>query len=685
MRFQLALVFVLSAPGFYAQLFINEISQGTGSKEYIELVVVGNQTCATPAPCIDLRGIVLDDNNGDFASGSGQGIAQGALRFANIPFWSCISQGTMIVIYNENDINSSIPPDDLSMTDGNCRLIIPANSNLLEGQSTSPTTSVNTYPNLGWLAGGGSWSQVAMANSGDSFQIRANSNSTNASHAVSWGGNSNNTIIFFSGSSSNTVYSFTNNTNNNPALQANWTSGNVGVNETPGAANNTANSLWISSMNPQCGISNSIQVSASSTPTGCGSGCTGTAMVNVTGGNAPYTYLWSNGSTSQNLNSLCAGTYTVTVTDASGCSMDAQTTVALTGSNLSVQVTVINETCQGACDGSISATISGGTAPYTILWSNGSTNQNTIDLCPNTYTIQVSDGNGCTGNAQGIVLPGTAVIDATILTNGPFSTTDSPVQFTSVTSGGTWSSDCGSCLTASGLFDPQISGEGNFQICYTTGSGSCTNQDCNTIVVTGCTPQNTNSTEIICPGDSLIYNGQQLFVAGNYTTTLPGVDGCDSTHTLNLQLYTVTPSFTILTPCQGDSIFLQNSWYYTSDNIVENVLDQNGCTTTHTTQLIFENCAVDDYAVFIPNVFTPNNDNTNDYFFISMQGAMLLDGFIVNRWGNILKEFHNDDLIWDGKDALGQLVPDGVYTYLIRVEKSTGGREEIHGFVTVLK
>ena len=166
-----SLIVLISFRSYSQQLIINEVSQGSGSQEYVELLVVGNPNCQTPAPCLDLRGIVLDDNNGYFASGSGTGIAAGAVRFANNAFWSCIPQGTLIVIYNETDRNPAIPPDDLSMNDGNCRLIIPINSSLIEGQGTSPTSANPVYPVSGWVAGSGGWNQVAMSNSNDSFLI----------------------------------------------------------------------------------------------------------------------------------------------------------------------------------------------------------------------------------------------------------------------------------------------------------------------------------------------------------------------------------------------------------------------------------------------------------------------------------------------------------------------------------
>ena len=178
------------------QLLINEISQGTAAKEYVELIVAGTPTCQIPVPCMDLRGIILEDNNGYFASGTGTGIAPGAVRFADNPFWSCIPQGTLIVIFNNSDVNPALPPIDESMNDGNCRLIIPINSLLFEGQSTGPTSANTDYPpSINWIAGGGNWSQIAMSNTDDSFQVIPSLTNLTPTHGVSWGNNTTNAFI----------------------------------------------------------------------------------------------------------------------------------------------------------------------------------------------------------------------------------------------------------------------------------------------------------------------------------------------------------------------------------------------------------------------------------------------------------------------------------------------------------
>ena len=470
LRFVLVLI---SFSSLSQQLLINEISQGSGAKEYVELVVVGTPTCQVPVPCMDLRGVILDDNNGYFASGSGTGIAPGAVRFADNPFWSCIPQGTLIVIFNDADVNPALPPIDESMNDGNCRLIIPINSLLFEGQGTGPTSANTDYPtSINWIAGGGNWSQIAMSNTNDSFQVIPGLSNLNPVHGVSWGNNTTNSFIYFNTASGN-VFSMMNTVDNDAFDQANWSLGAVGVNETPGVANSPQNDAWIGSMNPDCGISNAVQLTVSSTQTGCGATCTGTATVNISGGVSPYIIDWSNGGSTTTISNLCAGNYTVEVTDAGGCSTTEQVTVSTTVSTLSVQVNATAETCAGDCDGAVSTSVSGGTSPYLYAWNTGDFSSGLAGVCPNNYSVTVTDQNGCTATGNATVNAGTTIQDATISTTGPFTTNDAPVQFNAASGGGTWSADCGTCITSAGVFSPQNVTAGTYEICYTIGSGAC--------------------------------------------------------------------------------------------------------------------------------------------------------------------------------------------------------------------
>ena len=685
----LILLVFLSTKVSSQQLFINEVSQGNQSKEYVEFVVAGNPTCQTPVPCMDLRGVVLDDNNGYFGAGSNMGIASGAVRFANTTFWSCIPQGTLIVIYNNSDVNPALPANDVSMNDGNCSLVIPINSNLLEGQSISTTTSITTYPaSASWIAGAGNWGQVSMNNSFDSFLTTPNNNTTVPTHGVSWGDNMNNNIIYFAGSASNKVFYFANTVDNDPFEQANWIDGAVGVNETPGQPNNPQNEAWISGMNPDCGIGQSgIVVTIDASPTGCGTNCSGTATVSISGGQAPYTIEWSTTEITPTISDLCAGTYTVEVTDDGGCTASEQVTISGSVSDLDIELSTTNESCPADCDGAITATVNGGTLPYTYDWNNGADTPTISGLCPGNFSLTVTDDAGCTAIAASTVQAGTAPQNVSITTTGPFSTLDAPVQFNATVNGGVWTADCGTCISSTGVFNPQTLAPGVYEICYTIGSGNCASNDCQYITVTeDCVEQFTSEDVAVCPETIVEINGQQITEAGTYPFVLTDQNGCDSTHTLFLTHFTVNPEVNNYALCMGDSLELEGIWYFDNEFFSETTTDGNGCSVTNTTTITLQDCTIPFFNVFIPNTFTPNSDGVNDLFTINVEGGTLESGFVMNRWGEVVHEFDPNLMYWDGRTNQGLTVLDGVYTYLVKVRESHDGiLNQYTGFITVIR
>lgn len=120
----------------------------------------------------------------------------------------------------------------------------------------------------------------------------------------------------------------------------------------------------------------------------------GSAEVSVSGGSGSYTFEWSNGSNNQNLENVSAGTYTLTVNDANGCSSDI--TVAI-GNNYFMGIELLvtdNSATQG--NSSITVVASGGTEPYSYNWNNGEFDEAFIEnLASGEYIVIVSDANGC--------------------------------------------------------------------------------------------------------------------------------------------------------------------------------------------------------------------------------------------------------------------------------------------------
>ena len=130
----------------------------------------------------------------------------------------------------------------------------------------------------------------------------------------------------------------------------------------------------------------------------CNGGANGKATVTATGGSGTPTYVWNDPAPvqmTQTATALTAGTWSVTVTKTGGC---AVATVTIT--QPAALTITSSTTCSAAfpgCNGTATATVSGGTSPYNYLWNNNSqTTQTAVNLCPNRYRVTVTDANGCT-------------------------------------------------------------------------------------------------------------------------------------------------------------------------------------------------------------------------------------------------------------------------------------------------
>ncbi len=158
-------------------------------------------------------------------------------------------------------------------------------------------------------------------------------------------------------------------------------------------ANGCTNNFNYSLINPT-----QITGSTSSTNVICNGACDGTSTVTPNNGFIPYTYLWSDPSaqTTQTASNLCTGAFTVTVTDNNGCQEIFNSTIT-EPPLLTSSITIFGDvSCSGLCDGFAQVDIAGGVAPYQILWSNGSSNQVATNLCLGSYTVTITDANGCT-------------------------------------------------------------------------------------------------------------------------------------------------------------------------------------------------------------------------------------------------------------------------------------------------
>ena len=130
-------------------------------------------------------------------------------------------------------------------------------------------------------------------------------------------------------------------------------------------------------------------------------------------GNSPFTFVWSNGGTIEDISGLSAGDYSVTVTDLYGCQSTTSSNISQPGP-LTSTLSTSNPSCFGQPTGTINLTPSGGISPYTYSWSNGRTTKDINSLTSGTYSVTITDANGCTTtNSATITQPTQLTTDVT--------------------------------------------------------------------------------------------------------------------------------------------------------------------------------------------------------------------------------------------------------------------------------
>ncbi len=295
----------------------------------------------------------------------------------------------------------------------------------------------------------------------------------------------------------------------------------------------TVNSIDIvTSLNPTC--------TTSSTITTCGD-ANGTAEVTASGGVGPYTYAWSNGGSANAISGLAAGTYSVTVTDVNGCITTCDVIVGESDIP-TCTATSVNTTC-GEPNGSATIIANGGVAPYTYLWSNGATASTTSGLAPGTYSVTVTDLNGCSSECQAEV--NTSNAPTVSLTGTDTTCGDANGSATATIVGGTepfvysWSNGA-TTDTASGLDATNYSVTVTDAVgCSVVGDITITSSTNPTCTVTGTDTAcgaATGTATVVGEGGTAPYsivwsNGESTetisgLTAGNYTATLTDANGC---------------------------------------------------------------------------------------------------------------------------------------------------------------
>ncbi|MBN4066131.1 SprB repeat-containing protein, partial [Candidatus Amoebophilus asiaticus] len=165
-----------------------------------------------------------------------------------------------------------------------------------------------------------------------------------------------------------------------------------------------------------------LVLSMGKTDVSCNGGNDGTAGVTVSGGTLPYTYSWSSGATTANINNLSAGNYTVTVIDANNCNAIDSITVNEPAQLVGTMIDSVNVSCSGGNDGQATVSSIGGTAPYTYSWSTSpiQTDSTATALTAGTHNLTITDANGCQDTVSVLISAPTSltaiIVDSTNIT-----------------------------------------------------------------------------------------------------------------------------------------------------------------------------------------------------------------------------------------------------------------------------
>jgi gliding motility-associated-like protein len=311
--------------------------------------------------------------------------------------------------------------------------------------------------------------------------------------------------------------------------------------------------------------------SGSQTNVSCNGGTNGSASVSPSGGTPGYTYSWSpSGGTAATATGLAAGSYTVTVTDANGCTATRNYTVTQPSAINTASGSQTNVSCNGGTNGSASVSPSGGTPGYTYSWSpSGGTAATATGLAAGSYTVTVTDANGCTATRNYTVTQPSAITATTSQTNVSCNGGSNGSASVSV-SGGTpgytysWSPSGGTAASATGL-------TAGTYVCTITDNNGCSTNENFTVTQPSAITATTSQTNVSCNGGS---NGSASVSVSGGT---PGYT------------YSWSPSGGTAASATG----------LTAGTYVCTITDNNGCSTT------------ENFTVTQPSAITATTSQTN--------------------------------------------------------------------------
>jgi hypothetical protein len=462
----------------------------------------------------------------------------------------------------------------------------------------------------------------------------------------------------------------------------------------------------------------------------CFGGNNGAITVLASGGIAPYAYTWTpNIGNGASVNNLTAGSYSVSVLDVNNCPGSLTVNITQPFAALAVSTSSVSTLC-GTSNGSVSAVVSGGTSPYSYVWTPGNANTATVsNLAAGVYSLVVTDANGCTSNGTATVSNSNGPTVTCVVSNiSCFGGTNGAAM--AQVSGGTapysyaWTPSGGTNTTASNL------SAGTYAVQVTDNTGcigtagvtiteptqiiltetiipsSCTNDNGSiSVVVTGGTgpytytwnPSGQTGTSIsnLGPGSTpslAVSDAQDCATSESYLITGTGTINVTATpisttilegqsvimNAFGASTYQWSPPDDLsCTTCTSTSASPTATTLYTVTGTAP-----NGCTGQAEVMIyVTEVCG----EIYVPTIFSPASLNTeNKQACVYGNCIAELDYSIYDRWGQCVFQTKDQNACWDGKFK-GKEMNAGVFAYKLTVKLQNGDFVIRSGNITLLK
>lgn len=454
-----------------------------------------------------------------------------------------------------------------------------------------------------------------------------------------------------------------------------------------------------------------LQVSLSKTDATCYGASTGAVSVSVTGGVQPLSYLWSNAVQQANLSNVQAGGYTLSVTDAAGCRVVANATVAQPQA-ITINETLVNPTCFGRGDGSIALAANGGAGTYTFKLNNNNVQGVINGLQAGVYHVEAIDASGCsTLKDISLVAPAAMELNATIENEKCGAPNTGSVSINVIGGNAPYTYTWNNSMTGNSI---NLLGAGTYVVAVVDAKG-CTQTKANVVSASQGLKVAVAANELPCnvaKGEASItvLNGLAPYtfawangaitpslnnvLPGTYAVTIRDAAGCamDTVVTISnnnsfavavegaaaIELgetvelkavatgsadvsYTWVPAFGLQCPtCASVTVRPAETTIYK----VTAVDATYGCVATAEANIVVGT----ETNVFLPNAFTPNGDGQNDVLELygNRQSIRYFQLLVFNRWGEKVYETNDQFFNWDA-NYKGEKLEPGAYLYVMKI------------------